>query len=60
MGYVAHDGAMPYHGPMKLVGKPVVIDKLDPRAGAKIVSAVIDDMKRAEKARDERRKKKSR
>ena len=40
--------------PKALKGNPLVIDKLNPELGGKLVKAVADDMERARKAREEK------
>jgi len=42
----------------RLVGKPIVIDKLDGEAGAKVVEWIIDDNERAKAAREKKKRKK--
>ena len=55
--------APPCHGcraPMKnLVGKPVLMDKLDAELVPKVVEAIIADNERAKKARESRRSRKA-
>jgi hypothetical protein len=42
---------------MSIVGKPVLIDHLDPKAGAKLVKLIADDNARAVRAKKKKRKK---
>ncbi|HZO16293.1 MAG TPA: hypothetical protein VFB62_23630 [Polyangiaceae bacterium] len=42
---------------MSIVGKPVIIDELDPKLGGKIVKFIIDDNERARRERAKKRKK---
>ena len=39
-----------------VVGKPVLVDKLKPELGGKIVQAIIDDNERAKRAKEDKRK----
>jgi hypothetical protein len=41
-----------------IIGKPVLMDKLDAEAASKLVSAMIDDNERARKAKKAKKKKK--
>ena len=41
-------------------GKPVLLDKLNPEIGAKLVKAVADDMERAKQAREEQEEQENR
>ena len=43
--------------PVSIVGKPVIIDELDPKLGGKIVKFIIDDNERARRERAKKRKK---
>jgi hypothetical protein len=43
-----------------MIGKPTLVDKLKPDLGAKLVDLIIKDNERAQKARDEKRKKAAR
>lgn len=43
----------------KLVGKPVLLDKLDAELVPKVVDAIIADNERAKKARDDKRRRKA-
>ena len=40
----------------RLTGKPVLLDKLDPELGGKLVEAVTEDMARAKESRAKRRR----
>ncbi len=44
--------------PNELKDKPLIIDKLNPELGAKVVKAVADDMERAKKKAEEEKQKK--
>lgn len=44
--------------PNALKGNPLVIDKLNPELGAKLVKAVADDMERAKKKAEEEKQSK--
>jgi hypothetical protein len=46
-----------HDGPVSIVGKPVIIDELDPKLGGKIVKFIIDDNERARRERAKKRKK---
>ncbi len=39
-----------------VVGKPVLVDKLKPELGGKIVKAIIDDNERVKQAKEDKRK----
>jgi hypothetical protein len=43
-----------------LIGRPVLIDKMDSELVPKVVQAIIDDNERAKKARERRRERKRR
>ena len=44
--------------PNALKGNPLLIDKLNPELGGKVVKAVADDMERARREAEEKAKKK--
>ncbi len=44
--------------PNRLKGNPLLIDKLNPELGGKVVKAVADDMERARPEAEEKAKKK--
>ena len=41
------------------MGKPVLVDKLKPDLGGKIVKAIIDDNERAKRAKEEKKRKRA-
>jgi hypothetical protein len=50
---------MTYRRPLEMkdvVGKPALVDKLKPELGGKIVKAIIDDNERANRAKEDKRK----
>lgn len=54
---MAVGGRTCHHGVMKgLIGRPILVDKMDAELVPKVVKAIIDDNERAKEARRRRRK----